>query len=372
MIVTGADLSDLFPGVQGRHGLAVGGKVSGKAESAVIQFGAHVVRGCADRHDLPAVQVSPGRLRRLVQIRAILIIQAAGTGIDGISGLGQADDVVQREIDIFQMIQRGEFLDVLVRVLVPPEVERTVVHQNGAALISAGKLLYVLYVNGPVDELVGHAEDVRVFFRIETAVLSQSVVSPSVHLSVFVDGDDMVDAGSHIFDLRVFDFLRNVADVDASRSDLRGAPDIYVALIGQADAEASVAVDQFDVVLQLRRNREHGHGRRNVVLRDFVIRVIILGHEIGAYEDYQEHGDQHAQGDNRQFPFEEAADDHLQRADDLLYVDLLPLLLQIIGQLLAASSEKPSEPAAYRGEKTFFLHFSASYSLTRIRGSTNP
>ena len=271
-------------------------------------------------------------------------------GVDGVA-VRHRDDIVQREVDIRELaVQRGYGVEVLIGVLVAPHIQGAVVHQDGRGLIAAGNLLDVGGIDGAVEELVRLGSDVGVHRRVKVAVLAELVCAPGVDLAVLADSNDVIDTGSDPGNLLILNLFRDIGDVNARRAEARCAPDIDLARVGKADGEAAVAVDHLDVVLQLARDGEHGHRGRQVGLRDFGIGVGIGRHEQRADEDQQEHGDDHAEGADGELALHKAANDLLDRADNLFDVVFgCALGLDIIGQALAAAKEEAAEPAALRG-----------------------
>ena len=298
MVGTGDDLDDVLALLQRRHGLGAGAEVTGEEQGAVVQLAADGVAGGGDGDDLTAVQILSGGNRLLVQVGAILVIETALAGVDAVAGLGHADHVVQGEVDVDEVVPVKEQIDVLVGILVAPDVQGAVIHQNGTALIAAGHLLDVIHVDGAVEQDVGLRQDVGVILvlGVKVAELTQLVVAPAVDLAFLGNGDHMVDTGGHIHDLGFLHLIRDVAHIQTGGADLGVAPDEDLAGVVHADGEAAEAVDHADIVLQITGHGHHAHGGVDVLLGNFSVGVVILGHEQRADEDQQEHGDHDAEG----------------------------------------------------------------------------
>ena len=234
-----------------------------------------------------------------------------------------ADDIVHREGDVLQqrllrheiqrlvhLVQGGEKLHVAVSILVAPDVQRAVLHEDGGGLVAAGQLFDLGHVHAVVVQLLRDGQNKGgVRKLIVPPVLSELIVAPAVDFALVVDGDDVVDAGGDHDDVGFLHVLRDAGDVKAGRADLGTAPDVDLARAGQPDREGTVGGHLLYVLLQLLGHLHHAEGGVDALLGVLGVGVEILGHEQRTDKRDEEHHHHHDHRDHRVLLLQEALDD---------------------------------------------------------------
>ena len=386
MIVARFNIDEAFSLFQFRHRNAVALEIAGQGNGSVIQQQADAGGGCPDFVDFPSVQV----LGHLPGVHFADLADHPGiktfcAGIDAGLLLVQGNHIAQCKVHINNVGPPDQFVHIGVCLLVAPEIQRTVIHQDGAGLETTGHLFDMGHVQFAVPHHVRNRLQVRIVpDDIVHIILGKPVAAPSVKLSVFPDGDDMIRAGSHICDFGVFDLFRDLFHINASSADTSDPPYIHFPVFGQTDGEAAITVNGLDVVLQFSRDIHEIQGGGQVLLGGLRKSVIILRHKVRCDKHHSEHNQDHDHGKNGELPFQEPRKNLTSRADDQFRIIRFLAVLRFRSFALFIFPEpfffifRPEEPADKPAGKNmeyvfFFLHISCPpYLLMRTRGSTRP
>ena len=373
VIGSGFDINEVFSVLQGGDFHHVGLEIAGQCDGAIIQEQADAACRGTELIDFPSVkELGHGFGLCGGDAGSGFAEKTFGAGVDRRLLGVKTHNIAQGEVHIHNVSAADELVHIGIGLFIAPDVERAVIHQNGGCLITAGHALDVGNIKFAVADNFRNRFQVRIVQDgFGSFILAETVAAPAIELSVFADGDDVVLTGCNKGNLCILDFFWDLFDIDAGGADGTDTPDVNLAVIGQTDREAGIAVDHLDIAGELTGDIHKVHGRRQVFLCGLGECIVILGHEMRCDKDDAEHHQNDKHRKHSKLAFHKTVENLASRADDQLGVVghtvfklnfLFLFLFQAEPFLFVLQTEDPADEPARKGTENvfFFIHFFAS------------